>query len=68
MSQADNTYVSNYPMDWQGVKFRGKRPAIKNTFRAMPHNFPSTYSTQKLFVSKLFLISISESLEYKIFS
>ncbi len=29
------------PMDWQGVKLRGKRPTIKNTFRAIAHNFSS---------------------------
>ncbi len=52
-----------YPMDWQGG-FRGKRPTIKNTFCAIAHNFPSTCSTQKLLVSKLFLVSTSKSLKY----
>ncbi len=66
--QRNVSVAMQYPMDWQGVKFRGKRPTIENTFRAIAHNFPNTYSTQKLLVSKLFLISTSKRLRYKNFS
>ncbi len=56
------------PIDWQGVKFRVKRPTIKITFRAIAPDFPITSSTQKLLLSKPFVVSTSKSLAHKSFS